>query len=171
MHWHRGRCLSYGEGVAYWALAEMVRTRLRITEDDVVRSINAKLREGLEARPDRGGARLARPRLAVLLGLVRGSPRQEIVRRPGRRGSSGWPVRRSYLVFEDAAWADDGLLDFLDHLVDWSRGDPRLVATLARPELLERRPSLGGRPRDGRCVWTRSTTMRWPGWSMVWSRG
>ena len=48
------------------------------------------------------------------------------------------------LVFEDLHWADDGLLDFVDHLVDWAAGVPLLVVCTARPELLERRPGWGG---------------------------
>jgi tetratricopeptide (TPR) repeat protein len=48
------------------------------------------------------------------------------------------------LVFEDLHWADDDLLDFVDHLVDWSTGVPLLVVCTARPELLERRPGWGG---------------------------
>src|SRR6201999_898475 len=41
--WHRGRCLAYGDGVAYWALAEMVRMRARIAEDDAPEDALAKL--------------------------------------------------------------------------------------------------------------------------------
>ena len=48
------------------------------------------------------------------------------------------------LVFEDLHWADEGLLDFVDHLADWARGVPLLVLCTARPELLERRPGWGG---------------------------
>ena len=48
------------------------------------------------------------------------------------------------LVFEDIHWADDGLLDFVDHLVEWVSGVPMLVVSTARPELLERRPGWGG---------------------------
>ena len=48
------------------------------------------------------------------------------------------------LVFEDLHWADDGLLDFVDHLVDWATGVPLLVVCTARPELLDRRPGWGG---------------------------
>ena len=51
------------------------------------------------------------------------------------------------LVFEDVHWADDGLLDFIDHLVDWATGVPMLVLCTARPELLERRPGWGGGKR------------------------
>ena len=52
--------------------------------------------------------------------------------------------RPTVLVFEDLHWADEGLLDFIDHLVDWSTGTPLLCVCTARPELLERRPGWGG---------------------------
>ena len=52
------------------------------------------------------------------------------------------------LVFEDLHWADDGLLDFVDHLVDWASGVPLLVLCTARPELLDRRPDWGGGKRE-----------------------
>ena len=48
------------------------------------------------------------------------------------------------LIFEDLHWADDGLLDFLDYLIDWTRDVPLLVICTARPELLARRPGWGG---------------------------
>src|SRR6185312_1077583 len=48
------------------------------------------------------------------------------------------------LVFEDLHWAEENLLDFVDHLVDWASGVPLLVVGTARPELLERRPGWGG---------------------------
>src|SRR6476661_4485302 len=41
--WHRGRCLAYGEGVTYWALADMIRMRARIAEDEDEASALAKL--------------------------------------------------------------------------------------------------------------------------------
>ena len=47
------------------------------------------------------------------------------------------------MVFEDLHYADSGLLDFIDHLLEWSRGVPIYVVTLARPELLDRRPGWG----------------------------
>src|SRR5439155_13001351 len=48
------------------------------------------------------------------------------------------------LVFDDLHWADDSLLDFIDHLVDWATRVPMLVVCTARPELLSRRPGWGG---------------------------
>ena len=48
------------------------------------------------------------------------------------------------LIFDDLHWADDNLLDFVDHLVDWASSVPILVVCAARPELLDRRPAWGG---------------------------
>ena len=45
------------------------------------------------------------------------------------------------LVFEDLHWADAGLLDFIEYLLDWSRNQPLYVVALARPELVEKRPT------------------------------
>ena len=52
------------------------------------------------------------------------------------------------MVFEDLHHADTGLLDFIDHLMEWSRGVPITVITLARPELLEKRPDWGAGKRS-----------------------
>ena len=69
-YWHRGRCLAYGEGVTYWALADMVRMRCRIAEDEEPASALAKLRATLEEHmPDAEERRFVEPRLAHLLGL------------------------------------------------------------------------------------------------------
>ena len=79
--WHRGRCLAYGEGVAYWALADMVRMRCRIAEDEPVEAALSKLRETLrEQLLDDDERRFVEPRLAQLLGLADGesSDRQDL---------------------------------------------------------------------------------------------
>ena len=142
--WHRGRCLSYGEGIAFWAFAEMVRSRLGITElesrDDVERLMNAGLEEWV---PDPEERSWVGPRLAVLLGKGDGSSfeRADLF--------AGWTLflervggdRGVVLVFEDLQYADSGLLDLVDHLVASARF-PLFVLALTRPELLERRPSL-----------------------------
>src|ERR1019366_10628765 len=52
------------------------------------------------------------------------------------------------MVFEDFHYADSGLLDFVDHLLEWSRNVPIYVVTLSRPELLERRPDWGAAKRS-----------------------
>ena len=76
--WHRGRCLSYGEGVAYWALAEMVRMRCGIVDDEDAASASEKLTKTLEEHlPDAEERRWVRPRIAHLLGLEDGIPGDE----------------------------------------------------------------------------------------------
>lgn len=144
--WHRGRCLAYGDGVAYWALAEMVRMRCRIAEDEEPASAREKLRTILTEHISDPEERLwVEPRLAYLLALEAVAPGdQENLFSAWRilfeRLSEQWPT---VLVFEDMQWADAGLLDFLEYLLEWARGLPLFVLVLARPEFAEKRPSWG----------------------------
>jgi class 3 adenylate cyclase/tetratricopeptide (TPR) repeat protein len=150
-YWHRGRCLAYGEGVAYWALADMVRFRCRIAEDEQPDAALAKLRTTLEEIVlDAEERRYVEPRLAHLLGLgeheVR--DRQDLFaawRLFFERLAENYPT---VLAFEDLQWADEGLLDFVEYLLDWSRSHPLYVITAARPELMERRPTWGAGQRN-----------------------
>ena len=150
-YWQRGRCLSYGEGVTYWALADLVRMRCRIAEDEEPASSIAKLQAALaEYVLDEEERRFVEPRVAHLLGLEEG-PRFErddlfaAWRLFFERLADAEPTA---LVFEDMQWADESLLDFVEYLLDWSRNHPILVITLARPELLERRPTWGAGRRN-----------------------
>ena len=69
--WHRGRCLSYGEGVAFWALAQIVRQRLGIAEEDPPEAAAAKLAVGLDRFvPDPAEQAYAALRLGRLLGVA-----------------------------------------------------------------------------------------------------
>src|SRR5207248_8886548 len=79
--WHSGRCLSYGEGVAYFALAEMVRQRLGIPEEEAPAEAARKLRLGLERWiPEAAEQEFLEPRLGALIGVAqRGLDRQELV--------------------------------------------------------------------------------------------
>jgi class 3 adenylate cyclase/tetratricopeptide (TPR) repeat protein len=149
--WHRGRCLAYGEGVAYWALAEMLRMRTGITEEDPPDAALAKLRATVEEHiADSDERSWLEPRLAHLLGLAeRTAPDREDL-------FSGWRLfferlaerNPTVLVFEDLQWADAALLDFVEYLLEWSRGHPLYVLALARPELGERRPGFGSASRN-----------------------
>jgi class 3 adenylate cyclase/predicted ATPase len=155
VNWHHGRCLSYGEGVAFWALAEMVRQRLGIAEDDRPDLAATKLVHGVEQwLPDEDERPYVGTRLARLLGVPYAEDtgaelsREELF--------AGWRIfvermaarEPVVLMLEDAQHADRGLLDFLDHLVDWSRDLPVYVLVLTRPELDEVRPGFGtGRNR------------------------
>ena len=144
--WHRGRCLAYGEGVAYWALAEMVRMRGGIGEEEPAEPALAKLRATLEQTiPDPDERLWLEPRLAHLLALTeRTAPDQADLFSAWRlffeRLAEQSPVG---LVFEDLQWADAALLDFVEHLLEWSRNHPIFVLALTRPELTERRPGFG----------------------------
>ena len=129
--WHQGRCLAYGEGVAFWALAEMVRSRAGIIEDEESSSALPKLRASVEKHvADEAERRFVAPRLAHLLGLEeRGSGDQENLFAACRiffeRIAEAGP---SVMVFEDIHWADSALLDFIEYLVEWSRERPIFVA-------------------------------------------
>ena len=150
-YWHRGRCLAYGEGVTYWALADMVRMRCLISEDDEPQSALQKLQAALEEHLlDPEERRFVEPRLAQLLGLGEQETRERqdlfaAWRLFFERLADTYPT---VLAFEDMQWADASLLDFVEHLLEWSRNSPLFVITLARPELAERRPTWGAGHRN-----------------------
>ncbi len=140
--WHKGRCLSYGEGVAFWALAEIVRRRFGIAEEDSSPVASQKLREGLvrfvtdESERDYVG-----PRLARLLGVEYPSEQKVLLTRDEL--FAGWRlfferlagVAPVIMLVEDAQHADAGLLEFFEHLIDWSRDLAIFVLLFARPGL------------------------------------
>ena len=145
--WHQGRSPSYGEGITFWALGEMIRKRAGVAETDDEATLRAGLAAALaEHVADPAERTFVEASLLALLGLAEAPP-------GGReRLFAGW---RTFferiaesgtvaLVFEDLQWADDGLLDFVEHLLEWSRNFPIFILTLARPELLDRRPTWGG---------------------------
>ena len=152
VYWHRGRCPTFGEDTAFWALTEIVRARLGVGEDDDRSQIEDKLATTLATLFDDETDRVfVAARLAPLLGLPSTGaelPRAELFA-GWRRFFEGLARRQTVLLLvEDLHDADEGLLDFLEHLVDWVRDLPVLVFAFARSELVDRRPSLGtGRNR------------------------
>jgi class 3 adenylate cyclase/predicted ATPase len=154
--WHRGRCLSYGEGVAFWALAEIVRQRLSIAEEDPAEAAADKLATGLDQYvPDTDERAYVGVRLGRLLGVTAKGDGGEALSR--EELFAGWRLfferlaatQPVILLVEDAQYADTGLLDFLDHLIDWVRDLPVYVLVFARPELGQTRPGFGvGRNRS-----------------------
>ena len=147
--WHRGRCLSYGEGVAFWALTEAVRTRLGLSEADSGAVVAEQLDRGLEELvPDADERGWLRPRLAPLVGL---SARTEFAASDLFTAWTTFFERIAQhaglsvvLVIDDAHHADAGLRDFVDHLLGTAQ-EAILVVALARPELLQQHPAWGGR--------------------------
>src|SRR5439155_25240288 len=144
--WHRGRCLAYGDGVAYWALAEMVRMRAGIVEGEPPDPARTKLTAALDLyATDPEERPWVEPRVAHLLGLEdrSGFDREELFaawRLFFERISDRYPT---VMVFEGMQWADAALLDFIDHLMERFPQRPLFVLALARPELAERRPGWG----------------------------
>jgi len=149
--WHAGRSPSYGEGISFWALAEMVRERAGIAEgvdtEEARRLLAASVSTFVTDADER---HWIEPRLAGLLGLepMPVGEKQELFaawRTFFERMADIDPV---IMVFGDLHWADQGLMDFIEHLLTWSRTHPILVIALARPELLERRPGWGTAVRN-----------------------
>jgi class 3 adenylate cyclase/tetratricopeptide (TPR) repeat protein len=115
----RGRCLSYGEGITYWPVVEAVLQ--------------------LGRRPSDARAAAA---IASLLGETE---------EPATADEIAWAFRRLLeesapvvCVFDDLHWAEPTFLDLVDHVADWSRDAPILLTCIARPELLDRRPTWAG---------------------------
>ena len=148
--WHQGRCPSYGDGVTFWALGEMVRMRAKIAEGDAPLEARTKLAASVaEHVPDPDERAWVEPRLAFLLALDE---------RPPGGGEELYAAWRTFferistagtvvMVFEDLQWADPGLLDFVGSVLEWSRNHPILMVTLSRPELADRRPDWGAGQR------------------------
>ncbi|GAA2124159.1 adenylate/guanylate cyclase domain-containing protein [Nocardioides bigeumensis] len=150
--WHSGRCLSYGEGVAYYALAEAIRGRLRLLaqpddpeddaaeEDDLARLLGLGLDRYVPHPDERAWLG---PRVGALLGVgaLGGFPREDLYAAWTtflERVGEGVPVA---LVVEDAQHADDGLIAFLEHLLS-AASFGCFVMLLARPTLLDEHPGL-----------------------------
>ena len=144
VYWHRGRCLAYGEGVTYWALAEMLRGRARIAEGDEPSESREKLRATLrETVVDDAEREWIEPRVAQLLGLEErhAADKDDLFgawRLLLERLSERAPV---VLVFEDVQWADTALLEFVEYLLEWSRNHAVFVLALARPDVADRHPA------------------------------
>ena len=147
--WHDGRSPAYGEGISFWALGEMVRGRCGLRETDDAATTRAKVAATLlEHVPDEAERRWIEPALLALLGVGSGLGSEQLFgawRTFFERLAATAPV---VMVFEDHHNADTGLLDFVDQLLEWSRNTAIFVVTLARPELLERRPDWGAAKRN-----------------------
>jgi class 3 adenylate cyclase/tetratricopeptide (TPR) repeat protein len=148
--WRQGRSLPYGEGVSFWALAEIFKAQAGVLDSDESDVTEEKLTDTVrEVLPDEADAEWVRRHMRELVGLRRdrsstGDVRDEAFAAWRRFLEALAEHRPLVLVFEDLHWADDGLLDFIDHLADWVTDVPLLVVCSARPELLSRRPGWGG---------------------------
>ena len=147
---HDGRSPAYGEGISFWALGEMVRRRAGLLETDDAPTTRAKIAETLATHvPDETERQWIEPALLTLLGIEtpKGGSEQLFAawRTFFERLAATAPV---VMVFEDFHFADAGLIDFVDHIMEWSRNFPICVLTLSRPELIEKRPDWGAGKRN-----------------------
>jgi hypothetical protein len=140
--WRRGRCLPYGDGVTFWALGEIVKAQAGILEEDGPADAGRKL---AATASDPWIESHLRPLVGLGGTTDGGADAREEAFTAWRRFFEGLAEERPLVVvFEDLHWADEHLLDFVDHLVDWAGPAPLLVIATARPELLSRRPAWGG---------------------------
>jgi class 3 adenylate cyclase len=140
--WRHGRCLPYGEGITFWALGEMVKSQAGILEGDSESEAEQKLAAVVD---DAWIEKHLRPLVGLSSGADGEGERRDESFTAWRRFFEGLADERPLvLAFEDLHWADENLLDFIDHLVEWASGVPLLVVCTARPELLNRRPGWGG---------------------------
>jgi class 3 adenylate cyclase/tetratricopeptide (TPR) repeat protein len=157
--WRQGRCLPYGEGITFWALGEIVKEHCGILTSDGTDEAAAKLIAAVEsAAADRAEHEWLAAALAPLIGAP--TPSGVGVDERTETAFTAWrrflelvaAARPLALVLEDLHWADDALLAFVEHVVDWATGVPLLVIVTARPELYERRPGWGGGKRNSTTV-------------------
>ncbi len=136
-----GRTLPYGEGVTYWPIAAMIKASAGITDDDPANSAFEKLRVSCESEA-------VADLLAVALGVLgaAGGERtpDQLTWAALRWAEQLSEVQPLVLVFEDVHWAEEPLLDLIEHLARSLRKTPVLIVSVARPELLETRPAWGG---------------------------
>ena len=148
--WRRGRSLAYGEGVAFWALGEMVKAQAGILESDSADVARTKVKSAVDglglAERDREWVGRHLGPLVGLEAATSGSDESRVEafaawRRFLEALAETGPM---VLVFEDIHWADDALLDFIELLAERAGATPMLIVCTARPELLERRAGWAG---------------------------
>jgi class 3 adenylate cyclase/tetratricopeptide (TPR) repeat protein len=140
-----GRCLAYGQGITYWPVAEALRDGAGIAEADAPEEAMARLRGVLGSEPD---AERVAGIVAGLLGIEEGVTAPDEI---------FWAIRKTFealarsqpliLVFDDIHWGEPTFLDLIEHMAEWTRDAPILLIAMARPELLEKRPTWGGGKR------------------------
>ncbi len=139
IRWRQGRCLPYGDSVAFWALGEIVKAEAGILESDSPAAAASRIDAVVQEHPD---APWLRQRLRPLVGLD--APEAAL-----EENFAAWQAFLEHLaeqrpcvfVFEDLHWADQTFLAFLEHLAEYAEGVPMLLLGTARPELFEKAPA------------------------------
>ena len=155
----RGRCLPYGDGVAYWPLAQMVRAAARIRDEHSPAEALSRLEGLLEIEPD--GTRLAR-RIAVAVGISAGAPEREVIDGAVQRLLQAFAARRPLVVeIADLVYADPRLLELLASLpaaVSRRCSSSRRVARRSSRHGTTRRATSCSLRRSVRQRWSRCST-------------
>ena len=140
----RGRCLSYGQGITFWPIREMVHEAAGIDDHDGPAQARERIAALLAGADVSESARIV-DHVAETIGLAEGAADPE---------QTFWAARRLFeilaeerplvLLLDDVHWAEPGLLDLVEYIADWSRDAPILLLCVGRVELLEARPAWGG---------------------------
>ena len=138
----RGRCPSYGEGIALRPIAEMFEQVANVPPGEAVASVKRAITNVFEG-DERATPIVERAMRAMGISEGRAVPEETLwaIRTLLERLADRHPL---VAVLDDVQWAKPTLLELLDHVADWSRGAPIMLICLARPDLLELRPTWGG---------------------------
>jgi class 3 adenylate cyclase/tetratricopeptide (TPR) repeat protein len=150
VYWRRGRCLAYGN-TSYSAFADAIKAQCEIFEDDAA-EVAAKKADA--AVRELFGDESVAPQIRALVGAgeARAMSREDLFE-AWRRFLERLAARYALaVVLDDLHWADEGLLDFVEHVADWAQG-PIIVVATARPELFETRPTWGGGKRNAASIY------------------
>jgi len=148
----RGRCLSYGEGITYWPIAEIVREMTGIGVSGG-RDITNDVQQITTVLGDHPDADRIAERIAQAIGLGQGERAPDEIPWAIRSFFEALAAERPLVVvLDDLHWGQPLLLDLVEHITDWTRDAPILLVVLARPELLELRPAWGGGKRSATTI-------------------
>jgi predicted ATPase len=155
VHW--GRCLSYGEGITYWPVTELLKSAAGILQSDARDQIAEKL-DQLLARlrtEDPDELRTLAAAVSNVLGIPT-TPRGTYAAAEIAQGELHWGIRRAaqllaleqptVLVVEDLHWAEQTLVELIEFIATADSEVPLLIVWTARPELLETQPEFGNGP-------------------------
>ena len=137
----RGRCLPYGEGITYFPVAEAMKEALGLADFDDESSVRETIHASV-AEEDHAEAITAN--LAKLLGAGEGGAPQETFWAIRRFLEVRGRIRPVVVVFDDIHWGESTFLDLIEHVAAWSRDASILVLCMARPDLLDVRPTWAG---------------------------
>jgi class 3 adenylate cyclase/tetratricopeptide (TPR) repeat protein len=137
----RGRCLPYGDGITYFPVLEIVKEAAGLADFDAPDVVETKVCAVLE---DDEQQEVVCSRVSQLLGVQETASPEE----------THWAIRRFLeararerplvVVFDDIHWGEPALLDLIEHVAEWSKDVPLFLLCMARPDLLDLRPTWGG---------------------------